>query len=297
MSAALLRFAAPLFTAVLAVALTPSISRAADPGGQLLPDLVQETPSQLEITVDGTPRRPVFTLGFRSAVSNIGDGPLVIDGHRSAGFPAMVADQLIDRNDGAAPDVVRGAGRLSYVKSPDHQHWHLHGFDHYELRRAGNSQPVVRDRKSGFCLGDRFRVAQPLAAAPPDPKYTSRCGLSQPGLLHVQEGISVGYGDDYAANLEYQDLPLNGLRSGRYVLVHRVNADRHLRETRYDNDAASMLLQLRWRHGKPNLRVLATCPGRARCGRPPTPAPAAARVARVRAVADDHFLCVLAPHA
>jgi hypothetical protein len=296
MSAALLRFGAPLFTAVLAVALTPSISRAADPG-QRLPDLVQEAPSQLVITVDGSPRRPAYTLGFRSAVSNIGDGPLVIDGNRSAKSPAMVADQLIDRNDGAAPDVVRGVGRLSYVKSPDHQHWHYHGFDHYELRRAGSSQPLVRDRKSGFCLGDRFRVAQPPVAAPADPKYTSRCGLSQPELLSIQEGISVGYGDDYAANLEYQSLPLNGLRNGRYVLVHRVNADRSLRETRYDNDASSMLLRLRWQKGKPNLRVLATCPGRARCGRPPTPAPAAAHVARVRALADDPFLCVLPLHA
>jgi hypothetical protein len=38
-----------------------------------------------------------------------------------------------------------------------------------------------------------------------------------------------------------------------------VNADRRLRELRYDNDAASLLLSLRWRRGLPYVRVLARC--------------------------------------
>jgi len=61
------------------------------------------------------------------------------------------------------------------------------------------------------------------------------------------------------------DLPLTGLRAGRYVLVHRVNADGRLRELRHDNDAASLLLRLRWRRGVPYIRVLAVCPDSARC--------------------------------
>ena len=57
--------------------------------------------------------------------------------------------------------------------------------------------------------------------------------------LSVREGISVGHGDNYRAFLEGQSLRLNGLRSGRYVLVHRVNVDRRLRERSYDNNASS----------------------------------------------------------
>ena len=104
------------------------------------------------------------------------------------------------------------------------------------------------------------------------PVYTSRCGLGEPQLLGVQEGISVGYGDDYKANLEGQYLRLTGLPAGRYVLVHQVNADRRLHELDYANDAASLLLELRWRHGQPMVRILRQCPNTDRCDRrPPSP--------------------------
>ena len=109
----------------------------------------------------------------------------------------------------------------------------------------------------------------PRATCPPTrarPIFTSRCGLLHPNLLGIREGISVGYGDDYKANLEGQWLALNGLAPGRYLLVHRVNADRRLRERSYSNNAASLLLRLRWRHG-PRIDVLATCPSSARCRR------------------------------
>ena len=101
----------------------------------------------------------------------------------------------------------------------------------------------------------------------PNPVYTGRCGLDQPGLLGIQEGISVGYGDDYQANLEGQYLPLTGLRSGRYLLVHRVNPDRALRELDYTNNAASLLLALRWQRGEPLVRILNSCADTARCER------------------------------
>ena len=83
-----------------------------------------------------------------------------------------------------------------------------------------------------------------------------------------QEGISVGYGDDYKANLEGQYLPLRGLPAGRYTLVHTVNADRRLRERRFDNNAASLLLELRWQDRRPTVRVLRTCADTDRCARP-----------------------------
>jgi hypothetical protein len=100
----------------------------------------------------------------------------------------------------------------------------------------------------------------------------------------VVEGISVGYGDFYAGHIEYQDLPIDGLRDGRYVLVHRVNADRRLRESSYTNNAASVLLGLRWASGVPHLSVLAVCPDSARCEKPAGGAAAStSRLPRVRA--------------
>jgi hypothetical protein len=233
------------------------------PGGgtALLPDLDQEAPTDLIVTRAGGEYR----LGFRSAVRNIGDGPLNIAGHRpDRGPDTMVADQAIEQA-GAPQQLLRGVGRLRYVVSPDHRHWHLLGFEHYELARAGG-RTLVRDRKTGFCLGDRYGVTGvPLTAAAPQKRYRTRCGLAEPALLGVNEGISVGYGDDYTANLEGQYLPLTGLANGRYELIHRVNADRRLRETNYGNDASSALISVHWHSGVPHVDLLATCPDSARC--------------------------------
>lgn len=236
-----------------------------------LPDLDQETPSRLgvsQVVVDG---RRSWVLGFASAMRNIGAGPLEIEGNRLyAGDPrTMRVDQLVVTADGSR-DRVPDVGELHFVRSSDHDHWHLMGFDRYELRAASSGRPMVRDRKSGFCLGDRYRVVtRVVTGSAARPVYTGNCGPGDPTLTHLVEGISVGYGDIYAAYLEYQDLPLDGLPGGRYVLVHEVNADHSLRETTYANNVSSLLLRLRWRDGKPYLRVLASCPDTDRCDQIP----------------------------
>ena len=85
--------------------------------------------------------------------------------------------------------MITGAGRLRYVVSPDHRHWHVLGFDRYHLRRAGKRVPAVRDRKTGFCLGDRDLAGRRnLPGAPPNPVYTGRCGLDQPGAPRDRGG-------------------------------------------------------------------------------------------------------------
>jgi glucose/arabinose dehydrogenase len=253
---------------------------AAAGGSGRLPDLDQVTPSELVISHAGPRGRREYRLGFGSAVSNVGDGPLVIVGHRSGlDAAAMVADQLVER-EGAPQEVVPGVGELRYTVSPDHRHWHLLDFDRYELRRAGQRAATVSDRKTGFCLGDRYAVrGHTPPSTPPQAVYTSRCGLGDTQLLGIQEGISVGYGDYYKPNLEGQHLPLSGLRAGRYVLVHRVNADRRLRELDYGNNAASLLLELRWRRGEPEVRILRQCPDTDRCDRRPAPRPRVKTVA------------------
>jgi hypothetical protein len=46
--------------------------------------------------------------------------------------------------------------------------------------------------------------------------------------------------------------------------VHRANEDYHLRESRYDDNAASVLIRLTWRGGTPSVTTLRSC-ARERC--------------------------------
>src|SRR4051812_211163 len=273
----------PLAVALGLATVAPSTALA----GDLLPDLDQETPRNLQVATDQTGAIPRFHLGFESAVDNRGAGPLVISGHRdSQDQPEMVADQEIQASDGTTrtvPDV----GRLRYVYSEDHDHWHLLGFDHYELRKAGNYKLFAPDQKTGFCLGDRYdtdtttqRPGEPAQAF-----YTGYCGRTQTELLSLVEGISVGYGDVYFANLEGQFVDLSGVPAGQYYLVHRVNADRKLVESDYSNDASSLLIQLSWPGGTstaPSVKALRGCPATDSCPGPNQRPPVLSRRAAER---------------
>jgi hypothetical protein len=264
----------PLVTIALAL-IMPSAALA----GDLLPDLDQELPRNLQVATDRSGAIPRFHLGFESAVDNRGAGPLEISGHRdSQDQPEMVADQTIQQSDGTSrtvPDV----GRMRYVYSEDHDHWHYLGFDHYELRKAGNYKLFAPDQKTGFCLGDRYDTdtTSQLPGEPAQAYYTGYCGRTHTELLSLVEGISVGYGDVYFANLEGQFVDVTGVPAGEYYLVHRANADRELLESDYSNDAASLLVQLSWPDGTsaaPSLKVLRSCPASDSCPgpaqRPPT---------------------------
>jgi hypothetical protein len=255
-------------------------------GSDLLPDLDQEMPANLQVTTDQSGAIPRFHLGFDSAVDNRGAGPLVISGHRaSQDQPEMVADQVVQESDGSTRTIA-DIGRLRYVYSADHQHWHYLGFDHYELRRAADYKFMAPDQKTGFCLGDRYDTdsTTQLPGEPAQPYYTDYCGRMHTELLSLVEGISVGYGDVYYANLEGQFVDLTGVPAGEYYVVHRVNANRALAESDYSNDAASVLIQLSWPGGTsaaPSVKVLKGCPATDSCPGPDQRPPRLGRSAAV----------------
>jgi Lysyl oxidase len=234
-----------------------------DEPSELLPDLDQAVPSKLEIVEEGD----TYRLVFASAVDNVGAGPLLIVGERpNRGTPAMTVRQLVRRAD-ASTRVRALPGEIRYVTAETHEHWHLLGFETYELRRAADGTLVQPDAKTGFCLGDRYETAgrdeQP--GEPKRPVWTEECGRGEPGLLEVREGISPGYGDDYDPGLEGQFLDVTNVPASRYLLVHRANPERAIEENDYDNNAASVLIQLRRAGAIPSVRVLERCPDDATC--------------------------------
>jgi hypothetical protein len=181
-------------------------------------------------------------------VDNVGKAALVVEGKRAGGV--MRAAQLVGTRRYALPTPLR------FVRSQTHRHWHLADFERYELRRRGSL--VGRDRKTGFCLNDAYESR----AANLRPRWTGDCGRNRPGARTLREGISPGFGDDYVPQREGQSIDVTGLPPGRYVLVHRTNPQRALRESSYGNNAASVAIELRGHR----VRVLARCPASASCG-------------------------------
>jgi LPXTG-site transpeptidase (sortase) family protein len=220
---------------------------------EVLPDLRQEAPAGLHVTKAGGR----FRLGFESAATNVGPGPLVIRGQRPAGAATMAASQRIQLGSGATR-VISNVGRLRYVVSPDHEHWHLEPFMRYEIRRSTGGPVIGRDAKTGFCLGDRY-AGPALPRSPRKKVFTSNCGRGQKGLLSITEGISVGYGDAYAADLDGQFIDITGLHAGRYYLIHRVNSSHRLIEASYGNNVAWASFELSWKNERARVRILDRC--------------------------------------
>ncbi|MFE2755134.1 lysyl oxidase family protein [Actinosynnema sp. NPDC059335] len=233
-------------------------------------------------------------LRFTTSVDNIGDGPLLVHGTRpSADQPRMTARQAfqsaVDRSIPMTYAAAQHAipATLYYEPAPTHEHWHLLGFERFQLRTP-SGDAVVTDRKTGFCLGDRYAVKEALANRPSDAATPegelaaflrkNRCGHHAPEALTVVQGISVGAGDDYTYKVDYQWLDISTVPSGVYDVVNVVNGDRTLVEKSYRNNASSMAVSIRWPGGAttppttitqpPEVRLLRNCPGAERCASP-----------------------------
>jgi hypothetical protein len=251
-----------LLAVIATFGLPASTCGGAETSPEILPDLDQAVPQGVTVERVGNDYR----LTFLSAVDNAGAGTLLIDGDRAPTARAMTVTQVIRRQDGTQARYVI-PGDIVFVQSETHRHWHLLRFERYELRRLGDGTLVAPDRKTGFCLGDRYdaKALEP-PTKPPEPVLTGECGKGRPGLLRVRQGISPGYGDDYVPMLEGQYVDVTDVPAGRYVLVHLANPDRTVREKDYTNNAASVLLALRQNaDGTREVEVLASCPDSATC--------------------------------
>jgi hypothetical protein len=182
----------------------------------------------------------------------------------------MPVEQLVADENGSV-STLRGVGELRYELHPPHRHWHLDDFVRYELRTL-DGETLVRDRKSGFCLVDRWGYSlRPGGRPTPPPRFTGDCGARLPDALEIEQGTSVGFTDRYPAFFHGQDLPLSGVPAGRYLLVQVANPERRLREQDYGNNAASALLRLTWPAGSrrsPRVEVLRRCGDSASCPLP-----------------------------
>jgi hypothetical protein len=234
----------------------------------LLPDLDERTPLAVSVRWGGPPGNLRPRLVFTSSVENVGYGPLIVQGSRtSTRVRTMRADQLVRLRSGGFERFER-VGRLRYNVNPSHSHWHLQPFEQYELR-ALDGRRILRDHKSGFCLNDDYPSPLPSRGPPgTKPIDPTNCDRDKPGARRVLEGIAVGWGDIYIPAKEGQYIDISSLAYTDYVLVHRVNAERLLRETNYANNASSVRIRLvppATPTDPPGVIVVQSCESSARC--------------------------------
>lgn len=263
------------------LAIRPASSEGGSPVA-LLPDLKELPPADISVCQnppDSSAQVPSkcpgdtdsdmssrWQLNFSSAVDNVGRGPLIVDGHKSDPNPDvdMTASQAVRLSNGKiVANRYPNVGTIYFDRY--HSHWHLRGFELYELHRMRDYAMVAPDRKSGYCLGDRYNSdyalrlpGEPSSTDPMHRMLDGDCGLmdfaNKERYTSIREGINPGWGDNYDAYVEGQFIAIDPrtVPTGDYVITHRVNAVRgnvrrhFLVESDYSNDVASAAIHIQW---------------------------------------------------
>lgn len=108
-----------------------------------------------------------------------------------------------------------------------HQHYHYEGYAGYALLDSSGAA-VVTGRKQAFCLMD----SEPVTATGL-PVYD--CG---------NQGISVGWADNYGASLDCQWLDVTGVAAGDYTMQITIDPEGQLREVNAGNNSVAVTVSL-----------------------------------------------------
>lgn len=226
----LLKLAAVLLAATWPAGAQEAATTDAEPR---LPDLRVLPPSDLHAV--GSRAEGTLRLKFTTIIWNDGDGPVEVRGAVDEASGELEVFQFLHYSDGEVRRD-RHVGRFNHAHR--HGHLHLEGLARYRLwavdANGRRAELAVENPKVGFCLMDNLVVD--ASRAPSEPIYG--------GCEAEVQGVSVGFGDEYVAELFEQDLPIAELPDGRYRLQNEANVGTGLRELDPRNNGASVDLVL-----------------------------------------------------
>lgn len=260
----------PLIVAALVsggLVLASGAPAAAKCTGGRLPDLRTVVPKHLQIQNDH--QREL--LRFTNGIANTGDGAWDLHAGAPHGDPLVTdAIQRIFAADGIT--VVCTITGSTFEFHPEHNHWHIGDVALFEVRLAWDDgtggrwgKPLRNDLgeaqsiKVTFCLIDWYQLDD---NSPTTERVYWECGPEQ-------QGISVGWVDQYHQSLEGQEIDVTGAPPGIYYLVSTVNADRIFLEKNWTNNTAWVSFRLsRDSQGNPKITEIAhsRCDGPGLCG-------------------------------
>lgn len=199
----------------------------------LLPDLSIVPPKELYIAGSASNK----LLRFSTTFVNLGPGPLEIFGHQDYENELTYAAQYIYAK--GAPGVYQDIG--SFELHPTHNHWHVDNHVQYQLwsiAEDGSKKEMLSDTgKFSFCIWDEHTYDLTIEGAPQTREYTFVCNADR-------QGMSVGWGDTYAARVDGQELDITDIPDGEYILYYDVNPDRKIYETTFDNNTGQIRIRI-----------------------------------------------------
>jgi Lysyl oxidase len=228
----------------------PRVPYLASPPQNALPDLVP-LPSW-GISTSHTKAGPDL-LNFGATVWVGGNGPLDVEGFRTAGSPIMKAYQYFWQN-GKIIGRAR-AGTMGFDSKHGHNHWHFQQFARYSLLNSAH-QLAVPSRKVGFCIAptDPVDLLRPGATWQPSfLGFGGQCG--SPTALWVQEELPLGWGDTYFQSVAGQSFNITNLPNGTYYIEIQANPEHVLYETDTSNDVSLRKVILGGRPGHRTVQV------------------------------------------
>jgi hypothetical protein len=212
-----------------------SLAGTANAQTSLLPNLVPLAASNTSLSTDSGGRS---TLRFTTTSWNNGAGPLELAaGEVETGSGKLRVYQVVYLTSGDT--ILHYAGAFEY--HPLHDHMHFNDYALYTLQPV--NAPGGSERtgaKTTFCVMDTTPVNTRLLGAPGVAFY-NRCGRDL-------QGMSVGWGDTYGANLAGQEIDFTSNADGIYQLKIEVDPKKVLEESSENDNVSCVLLNIR----KPN---------------------------------------------
>jgi|GEM_PF-6094914 len=175
------------------------------------------------------------TLRFSTTSWNNGTGPLQLEaGPVDTGGGKQQVFQRVFNSDGSS--ALYSAGWFEWHAG--HNHFHFDDYAIYTLQPVNApGASLLTGSKTTFCVMDTTKINAALPGAPATAVYAT-CG-------NQIQGMSVGWGDTYGANLIGQELDFTGNPDGLYQLKIEIDPKKVIVESNNNDNVSCVLISVR----------------------------------------------------